>query len=101
MYPAVVRGGDSVRRKLRLCPGHFDTYTEMLGEYAQPAQDSFVESRVITCFVCHAPVDYAEVQLFVTVYPLKAERQDYWAPIHGDCGPQALREWQLTATMTQ
>lgn len=93
MYPAVVDGGQAFRRKLRLCPGHFDTYAEMLARRCQNAQIDFMAALEVTCFLCQKPVTESAAQLFVTVYRVKSEREDFWAPLHEQCIEATLDDW--------
>lgn len=83
------RGSGSVmdRWNLRLCPGHWSEYQRDLAEFevdpANTALSSF--SANDTCLTCSEPVGEGGDQLFVTSYPTKQERKDYWARVHHDC----------------
>lgn len=95
MYPAVVAGVEQSRRKLRLCGQHFRIYAERLFERANNAQMEFDAALTVKCYSCGKPVDDSEWQFFVTAYPTKEERADYWAPLHAQCVGPTLEDWRL------
>lgn len=95
MYPALVRYSGVSRRKLRLCPGHFETYAEQLLLNAEDATSATDGQALNACFVCHQSTGDEHCQLFVTVYALGLERQDFWAPLHEDCVSSARANWRL------
>lgn len=100
IYPAVVCGPDATRRKLRLCEAHFDRYLTQLEDRAHNAQVDFIEAAESTCLVCALPVTDSEFQFFATVYARRAERADYWAPLHELCAPAAMEDWLLDVVAT-
>lgn len=100
IYPAVVCGPDATRRKLRLCEEHFDRYLAQLDERAHNAQMDSTEVVESTCLVCAKPVAESEYQFFATVYAHKADRVDYWAPLHELCASAAMEDWLLDLVTT-
>lgn len=97
MYPAIVNGTDGTRRKLRLCPEHFEDLLEKLQNHATNAQEDMFEHVANRCFICGLETTDAPSALFVTVYAQGMEREDFWAPLHKDCAPAAREDWRLPA----
>jgi len=99
MYPAIVQGGDSWRRKLRLCEPHFDALLEQLQERAHDAQMDSTDVKLPVCYGCNDDVVMSTAQMFVTVYNLKEDRVDFWAPLHELCAATQRELWLLDATI--
>ena len=99
MYPAVVEGQNAVRRKLRLCQAHFDGFLDQLSENAHNAQMAFDDPATSSCYLCGGEVTGSEAQLFVTVYDLRAEREDWWAALHRQCVSGTLEDWHLGSSI--
>jgi hypothetical protein len=99
MYPAIVDGTIATRRKLRLCESHFAGYLDHLRASAQNDQTDFESAKQPPCYLCSKPVADDPAQMFVTVYDLRAERQDWWAPLHHDCVEGAMEDWLIDASM--
>lgn len=95
IYPAVAQGAHNARRKLRLCPRHFDQYQGELVRFAQPAQLELETERVPRCAGCGEEISEMAATFFATVYATGAERADWWAPIHEDCVGRTLTSWRL------
>lgn len=95
IYPAVVDGGDSARRKLRLCPAHFQHRVERLERHAHNAQIAFGEELDLGCLQGDGAVLDSPFQFFATVYAAHEERADWWAPIHAGCVTSVLEDWAL------
>ena len=49
--------------------------------------------QTFVCPTCQKPVDQGGVRAFVTAYPAKNDRKDYWLNVHEAC---ALPQWLLT-----
>jgi hypothetical protein len=99
IYPAVVHGVRSARAKRRLCPAHFDDAMKQIISHAYDGQLDFDQADVLRCGVCDESASLSAAMLFVTVYKLGSDREDYWAPLHEGCIADALRDWGLPATM--
>lgn len=95
IYPAVVNGAVSYRRKLRLCEAHFSRFADELRLSAQNAQISFQEADKLTCIHCHKPAEDSPWQFYATVYPPRLEREDFWSVIHEHCAPLVAEHWLL------
>jgi hypothetical protein len=95
IYPAIVDGGDTARRKMRLCPAHFQHLVERLESHAHNAQMAFGEALDATCLQGDGAVTDSPFQFFATVYAHKEDRADWWAPIHAGCVTSALEDWAL------
>ena len=82
-YPALVHGADSERRHLRLCQAHFlaylDSVSPRLEQLAQEGQQSLTIDPVV-CLVCGRSPQ-GTVQVFLTAYPYKDVREDYWGQV--------------------
>lgn len=90
-YFNVAKGDDVDGWKLRLCPGHV---SEIQGDLAQfkvdIADDAVGRSNFAPqCVTCLQPTGEVDWQLFVTIYPTKQEREDYWTALHVDCNVPA------------
>lgn len=84
IYVALVRGSESSRYKLRLCPSHFASAQDHLAEFkVDPTSGTpawfGTGAKCITCF---KPMDEYGWQVFLTVYPANQEREDYWGCLH-------------------
>jgi len=99
VYAALVNGTESHRRKIRLCPSHFELTVEMLEHNARSAQVAFDDPEAVKCLSCAKPVEDSEWQFFATVYATRAERQDYWSPVHFECVAAVVEDYNLPATM--
>lgn len=99
MYPAIATQSDVIRRKLRLCPDHFDDCLTQLQERAQRAQLDFGEAVHATCYFCGGEVTEDATQFFVTVYAKGEDRDDYWSVLHSRCARDTAREWSLESLM--
>lgn len=86
-YVALGSGGNFTRWLLRLCPVHAAVVNEDLAEYEIiPEKIALgITDTNTDCFACGEPIDEARTQLFVTGYPAKDERKDYWACVHLNC----------------
>lgn len=100
IYPALLGGGFSTRRKLRLCDVHFAEYVAMLDARAQRADQEQGEFRVALCLLCGNEVDLDALQFFATVYATGQDRADYWAPLHESCDAATREDWLLATEST-
>jgi hypothetical protein len=78
---------EATRYSLRLCDEHFAFIENNLSEIEVDPNDpagSWLDD-LAQCFACHQPLGEISRQLFVTAYPTKNERKDYWARIHDAC----------------
>lgn len=99
IYPAIVNQSDTWRRKLRLCPQHFRGFLDQLEAHAQNAQLSFEDALSVRCVSCSNPVTDSPFQFFATVYATKADRADWWGPVHEGCAASLADDWLLDATI--
>ncbi len=95
IYPALVNGSEAYRRKMRLCPAHFEIRVDALSSRAAFAQIDFYEANEAKCLVCQETVSDSAWQFFATVYAARSERLDYWALVHDHCAPTVRAEWHL------
>jgi hypothetical protein len=91
IYPAIVSGADTTRRKLRLCPSCAvelaESCSNLLSETVD-GQDAESED-VLHCAICGKEADYSGGQVYVTEYDREGERHDYWGAL---CGSKECRE---------
>lgn len=86
-YVAIGSGGDFARWLLRLCPAHAAAVNEDLAQH-EVTPDNLALSAggpATNCLSCGQPMQEIGTQLFVTAYPAKDQRKDYWAHIHVNC----------------
>lgn len=95
IYPAVASGAITERRKLRLCKDHFEAFLEQLALHAVDQEHTSANGAPIPCYLCDRVPEYASSALYVTAYDYKAERQDWWAPIHDNCVAGTMADWHL------
>lgn len=96
IYPAIVDGLMNTRRKLRLCPTHFDAYMETLSTRANNAQLEFEAEPKVRCISCGQEAEGAKYAFFATAYAAKADRVDFWAAVHEACIGAACEDWHIT-----
>lgn len=91
-YLALVGPADESRRRLRLCPSHSLQIQNDLSEYeVDPVNGALrIPDNEARCFSCHQPALQGCWNVFVTGYPAKDEREDYWTRVHIDC---SLPRW--------
>lgn len=87
LYMGIARASQMERRSGRVCPPH---WREIEGSLAQ--FEIHPDSGTLSdpgseglCFSCLQPVGESGYQVFVTAYPSKDERKDYWASVHTEC----------------
>ena len=92
VYVGLAVLGDVARYRLRFCPEHLAVLEEDLAEHDVEALNATVSTgdrRVVNCLSCGEPIDETGVQFFVTCYPTKDERKDYWFRVHAEHQPPA------------
>jgi hypothetical protein len=95
IYPAIVDGTFSQRRKLRLCSSHFESYVEQLEKHAFDAFGDQERPPSRQCVLCSKPVEDAPVGFYATVYGHRQERRDFYGSVHDDCAPALAEDWHL------
>ena len=93
VYPALVSGNDSIRNKHRLCPPCYGLLTEYLDPYQVIGTEVEEDLAKLLglCPSCDQSLDEGASRVFVTTYPAKDDRHDYWLAIHTQCDlPPAL-----------
>lgn len=84
IYIGIVKGTESQRYKLRLCPHHFSAAQDYLAEFKVDPVDGTCAwfGTGAKCVACLQPMDELGWQFFSTVYPTNDEREDYWGGLH-------------------
>jgi hypothetical protein len=95
VYAALVDGTSSYRRKMRLCPEHFDLTVQLLESRAHSAQMPFDNEATTRCLQCQREVTDGTWQFFATVYGHRQDRQDWWSVVHDACAPSVCEDWSL------
>jgi hypothetical protein len=88
-------GPTAQRYSGRYCPGHWDEIQSGLAQFeVDPERLTLSDSTSQgLCLTCLEPVDEFGGQVFITSYPAKNQRKDYWARVHVACFlPQLLRD---------
>jgi len=99
IYPAIVSGGNSVRRKLRLCPDHFLGYLDQLEAHAHDAASSAEPGDDLVCVLCDKDDHPLSWGFYATVYASRNERRDFWGSVHERCATALAEDWQLDLDM--
>lgn len=81
VYPAVLYASDAERKKWRLCGTHFDLLMIWARAYMHSPEDGVDEQRCAQC-----GDKQPTFPVFLTVYDLGAEREDFFASL---CGKDA------------
>jgi hypothetical protein len=95
MYPAILSGAFSQRRKLRLCKEHFVAFLDQLDLHALDADKPANALLEQFCYLCGQIASGARSMLYVTCYDHDAARQDWYAPLHDNCVPGAVADWLI------
>jgi len=71
----------------RFCGPHWAEIERGLAEFEVDPDGSTVSDSQLEglCFACLEPRDKPFGQAFITSYPAKNERKDYWASVHEGC----------------
>ena len=94
-YVRIGHGEDFERYRLRFCRVHSRLVQEDLTEFEVNPEDGTLsggDDSMAKCFSCGEPVDESGAYLFLTCYPSKNERKDYWSRLHVDCSIGGLLE---------
>jgi len=86
-YPAIVKGRDSERKTLRLCPTHFndvlqycrDNLEEVVYDSPEPTQE-----RIPACFSCGGVLT-DPFMVFVTVYAQHEDESQFYGRMCAKC----------------
>lgn len=86
-YVAVGSGADFRRHRVRLCPSHWARVDDYLAKFEAPTVDDTGSWPGVgsDCIACGEPTFEPRWQVFITAYPAKDERKDYWSYLHVDC----------------
>lgn len=88
VYFGLVGAEDETRWRLRFCSVHARAVHQDLSQYEVSPDDGTLSGGdlVMTqCLSCGQPVDELGWRCFLTTYPTKNERKDYWASLHVNC----------------
>lgn len=82
-------GSDFAHATRRYCPAHWGDIHQHLAQYEVVVEDGAesIWGRDGACVTCGKPINDGAIQLFVTSYPSKNERKDYWLSFHGGHAP--------------
>lgn len=87
MYVGVLNQGTGPRMALRLCEGHWREVEPHLTEYEviTDGSDAPYGFGSFVCGTCGQILSERGAQVFVTAYPPKQDRKDYWFQVHSEC----------------
>ena len=87
VYIGLIRDGDPLRYSTRLCDLHWGEIEPHLTHYEVLVDDPTASFRndAGRCASCGDPLTERGQQLFITAYPPKHDRKDYWLHIHSHC----------------
>jgi hypothetical protein len=94
-YIAVVKGDSADRWSLRICDGHLADVEKHLAQFEVSFTDDATgfNGAPTSCLTCLEPTNEVDWELFITGYPAKNERKDYWSKLHVNCRlPLILRK---------
>ena len=95
VYTGVLGDGPDLRKTARLCQGHWGEVEPHLSEH-EIVPDDLAGGGNLTvkpCPACKQPLHQLQVRAFVTAYPAKDDRKDYWLNLHQNCDkPSWLRQ---------
>jgi len=92
VYAGWFVGPTESRHRARYCPAHWDEIHSGLSKF-EVDPDSLTLGDPTSqglCITCGEPVTEGLGQVFVTSYPSKNQRKDYWARIHVGCNLPGL-----------
>jgi len=86
-YPAVLSGSDSVRARLRVCTACSETMLAFVDKALdETTGETDVEQEFeALCAWCSLPVGSPRNAAFVTAYPVRDQRRDWFGVVHLDC----------------
>ena len=83
-YPAVMSGSMTIRERFRVCPQHAAALwsgIERASVWDELSQCwNYLDTE--TCAVCSKPVNGDAAAFFLTAYPVKDQRRDFYARVH-------------------
>jgi len=87
LYVGVLSHGDPLRGSGRLCPVHWREVQNSLSQFEVDTESGTLSDPSFEglCLTCLKPVHEGGSQVFLTSYPAKNERKDYWARLHESC----------------
>jgi len=76
-----------VRKSVRVCERHWGEIEPNLADFEVTAEEGAAGNFLMntTCPSCRKPLHERGIQVFVTCYPAKDHRKDYWFQIHVGC----------------
>lgn len=83
------------RYRLRFCPRHNAAVQEDLSQFKVDPDSGALsggDALMTQCFSCRQPIGESDWYLYVTSYPTKNEREDYWSRLHVNCSIGPLLE---------
>jgi len=88
LYLGLVGNGPDRRLTGRLCELHWREVESHLAEYEVVPDDiaGSISLAPIPCATCKQPVHQGGARAFLTSYPAKNDRKDYWLNVHDPCG---------------
>jgi len=94
VYAGWFVGPTTQRLSGRYCPPHWNEIERSLAQFEVDADRGTLgdPSAEGLCLTCLKPVEELGGQVFLTSYPAKDQRKDYWARVHVSCnlpGPLA------------
>jgi len=93
-YVTVAHQTENQSGRLRLCPTHSRVAQEYLTKFEVNPEDGALsggEAAESECLSCRKPVGELDWKVFITCYPAKDQRKDYWTNIHVDCSlPESM-----------
>lgn len=91
-YPAVLKEAGPERQTLKLCPRHAKNVLNNLHDATELRVDTGVfESRDWDiCLICGGDASQQMSSVYITCYPAKDERQDFWGFGCPSCAPSDL-----------
>jgi len=86
-YVGIISNEAPERWSTRLCDFHWGEIEPHLAKYEVLVDNLTLGDRFPTdwCASCGHPIDEGGRQLFITSYPPKQDRKDYWLHIHDEC----------------
>lgn len=87
VYLGLLGDGPDLRRSGRLCEGHWREIEPDLAQLEVCPEDpaGTFDFQSFVCPSCSKPVDKLGIRAFITAYPAKDDRKDYWANVHTEC----------------
>jgi hypothetical protein len=92
VYASWYVGSMTQRHSARFCPGHWSEIESGLSQFEVDTDSGALSDPTCEglCLTCLKPVTEGSGQVFLTSYPTKDQRKDYWARIHTGCNLPGL-----------